>query len=299
MPRQLARRAGQRQRRLGAPKHACFDEHASPRRCRVRVGGGDAAARARQLSSGRGHDGRGKGPALGKNRVRKRDGRRGGVFFSCLWSCWKRLHCSTCRPRRRWHASTLNGPEKISTTLTRLRPRRLRPRDFAADSGAPLGSSHSRTDPGRLERRAGTEMPRRRPQTPVSWSKAVHAPPVAPGTYRDVPRAVGDDKRGPGNFVALVRGSDRDRSQSSTGGRSKTFTSGYRASRGLQRTEKNTSNGLLNTYETLTFCEKTLHVFGDHLHVNVQSPGVLASVPAGQDESPRIPAGPLYRAAGG
>mmetsp|Transcript_32735 Transcript_32735/g.101351 ORF Transcript_32735/g.101351 Transcript_32735/m.101351 type:complete len:86 (-) Transcript_32735:1702-1959(-) len=47
----------------------------------VRVGGGNAAARARQLSSGRGHDGGGKGPALDKNRVCKRDGRGGGVFF--------------------------------------------------------------------------------------------------------------------------------------------------------------------------------------------------------------------------
>ena len=59
---------------LGAPKHAYLMNMPVPAAA-VLVGGGDAAARARQLSSGRGHDGGGKGPALGKNRVRKRDGR--------------------------------------------------------------------------------------------------------------------------------------------------------------------------------------------------------------------------------
>ena len=97
---------------LGAPKHAYFDEHLPIPAAAVLVGGGDAAARARQLSSGRGHDGGGEEPVFGKNRARKRDGRRGGVFFPRLWSCWRRLHCSTCRPRRRWHAGTLNRSRK-------------------------------------------------------------------------------------------------------------------------------------------------------------------------------------------
>ena len=96
---------------LGAPKHAYFDEHANPRRCRPhwrRRRGGPHEATVEWTWTRR----RRRGSAFGKNRARKRDGRRGGVFFPRLWSCWRRLHCCTCRPRRRWHAGTLNGSRK-------------------------------------------------------------------------------------------------------------------------------------------------------------------------------------------